>query len=79
VEPILLYGIEAWYPSYAYLQNYIERVKQYAARLTSKDFRAEYPSLLERLDWKPINQMVMERRATLLYHYVIGKEKIPET
>uniref|UniRef100_A0A914DJF2 Uncharacterized protein n=1 Tax=Acrobeloides nanus TaxID=290746 RepID=A0A914DJF2_9BILA len=78
LEPILLYGIddiEAWYPSYAYLQNYIERVKKYAARLTFNDFRAEYPSLLERLDWKSINQMVMERRATLLYHYVIGKRR----
>ena len=59
----MLYGIEAWYPSYAYLQNYIERVKKYAARLTIYDIRAEYPSLLERLDWKPISQMVMERRA----------------
>jgi hypothetical protein len=78
VEPILLYGIEAWYPSYAYLQNYIERVKKYAARLTSNDFRTEYPSLLERLDWKPISQVVMERRATLLYHYVTGRKKMPE-
>jgi hypothetical protein len=74
----LLYGIEAWYPSYAYLQNYIERVKKYATRLTFNDFRAEYPSLLEKLDWKPISQMIMKRRATLLYHYVTERNKMPE-
>uniref|UniRef100_A0A914DJD4 Reverse transcriptase domain-containing protein n=1 Tax=Acrobeloides nanus TaxID=290746 RepID=A0A914DJD4_9BILA len=44
----------------------IKRVKKYAAKLI---FSA-YTALLEQLEWKPISQMVMERRAIYVWNHV---------
>uniref|UniRef100_A0A914BUB2 Uncharacterized protein n=1 Tax=Acrobeloides nanus TaxID=290746 RepID=A0A914BUB2_9BILA len=38
VEPMLTYAIEAWYPFQVVLQNAIERVQKFAARLCTNDF-----------------------------------------
>uniref|UniRef100_A0A914DDF5 Uncharacterized protein n=1 Tax=Acrobeloides nanus TaxID=290746 RepID=A0A914DDF5_9BILA len=46
-------AIEAWYPSQVVLQNSIERVKKFVAKLITNDFKFPYPTLLEKVDWKP--------------------------
>uniref|UniRef100_A0A914E1Y7 Uncharacterized protein n=1 Tax=Acrobeloides nanus TaxID=290746 RepID=A0A914E1Y7_9BILA len=38
VEPMLTYAIEAYYPSQVVLQNTIERVQKFAAKLCTNDF-----------------------------------------
>uniref|UniRef100_A0A914CWK3 Reverse transcriptase domain-containing protein n=1 Tax=Acrobeloides nanus TaxID=290746 RepID=A0A914CWK3_9BILA len=84
VEPIILYAAEAWYPSQVVLQNFIERVKKFAAKLCSNDFESPYETLVENLKWKPIAQVVMEKRAVCAHrvlrphNYVYGRRTLPE-
>uniref|UniRef100_A0A914EDZ0 Uncharacterized protein n=1 Tax=Acrobeloides nanus TaxID=290746 RepID=A0A914EDZ0_9BILA len=56
-------------PSQVVLQNSIERVKKFAAKLTTNDFNSPYPTLLEKLNWKPINQMTMKKRVIIVHNY----------
>jgi hypothetical protein len=68
----MMYAVEAWYPSQFVLQNSIERVKKFAAKLVANDFKSPYPVLLEKLNWKSVSQMVMEKRAVAVHNYVQG-------
>uniref|UniRef100_A0A914C3N3 Reverse transcriptase domain-containing protein n=1 Tax=Acrobeloides nanus TaxID=290746 RepID=A0A914C3N3_9BILA len=77
VEPIMNYAIETWYPSQVHLQTSVERVKRYAARLTTNNFTASYQDHLKTLNWKPICQLATERRATLMFKYHYGMREIP--
>ena len=61
VEPMLTYAIEAWYSSRVVLQNTIERVQKFAAKLYINYFIFSYLALLEKLQWKPVNQVEMEK------------------
>uniref|UniRef100_A0A914DT44 Transposase n=1 Tax=Acrobeloides nanus TaxID=290746 RepID=A0A914DT44_9BILA len=74
----MLYTIEAWYPSQYVLQNSIERIKKFAAKLCANDFTASYPQLLEKLNWKPVNQLVMEKRALAMHHFTRGHRNLPD-
>uniref|UniRef100_A0A914D1Z8 Reverse transcriptase domain-containing protein n=1 Tax=Acrobeloides nanus TaxID=290746 RepID=A0A914D1Z8_9BILA len=80
IEPILTYAMEAWYPSQAVLQNSIERVKKFAARLATNDLRysIRYISLLDNLNWISLSQLAMEKRAVLAHHYANGRRQIPD-
>lgn len=80
IEPILTYALEAWYPSQAYLQNSVERVKKFAARLATNDFNqsTSYETLLQRLNWKPISHIAMERRAILIFKHVKERNQMPD-
>jgi hypothetical protein len=75
----MTYAIEAWYPSQVVLQNSIERVKKFAAKLTTNNFKSPYPTLLEKVDWKPISRITVERRrAVIVYNYVQGRRTLPD-
>ena len=74
----MLYAIEAWYPSQYVLQNSIERIKKFAAKLCANDFTASYPQLLEKLNWKPVSQLVMEKRALAMHHFTRGHRNLPD-
>uniref|UniRef100_A0A914DHS4 Uncharacterized protein n=1 Tax=Acrobeloides nanus TaxID=290746 RepID=A0A914DHS4_9BILA len=72
--------MEAWYPSQAVLQNSIERVKKFAARFATNDFRfsTHYTSLLDNLNWIPLSRLAMEKRAVLAHHYANGRRQISD-
>jgi len=78
VEPIIGYAIESWYPSQVVLQNKIERVKKYAAKLVANNFTKPYADLLEKLNWKSLSQTVMEKRAILTHAYVNERKRMPD-
>uniref|UniRef100_A0A914EPN5 Uncharacterized protein n=1 Tax=Acrobeloides nanus TaxID=290746 RepID=A0A914EPN5_9BILA len=78
IEPSLLFAIEAWCSSQHILQNSIERVKKFAVKLCGNDFTASYTHLLERLSWKSIIQIAMEKRALAMHHFIRGYQNLPE-
>jgi len=78
IEPLLTYAIEAWYPSQVVLQNSLERVKKYAAKLTANNFEKPYKELLQKLNWKPLCKVATERRAILVHSYVHAHRSLPE-
>jgi hypothetical protein len=41
VFPSLFYGIEVWFPHTCHLQNQLEKVNKFAARLILNDFSSE--------------------------------------
>jgi hypothetical protein len=49
VEHMLMYAIEAWYPFQVVLQNTIEKVQKFAAKLCTNGFTFLYLALLEKL------------------------------
>jgi hypothetical protein len=49
IEPMMMYAIEAWYPSQKTLQNSVERVQKFAAKLCFNNFNFPYPMVLEKL------------------------------
>ena len=61
IEPMLTYAIESWYPSEHGLQDKLERVKKFAAKLSTNDFTSPYTTLLRKLGWKPVCQIAMKR------------------
>jgi hypothetical protein len=65
IEPIVTYSLESWYPHQVTLQNNVERIKKFAAKLVTNNFTASYNTLLEKLNWKPLSQLVMEKRLQL--------------
>jgi hypothetical protein len=76
IEPSLLFAIEACYPSQHFLQNFIERVKKFAAKLCANDFTASYAHLLDRFN--SISQIAMEKRALAMHHFTRGHRNLPE-
>jgi hypothetical protein len=76
--PILTYAVESWYPAATYFQKSIERIKKYAAKLSTNDFSSTYTALLEQLEWKPISQVAMERRVTYVCNHVKGRLPLPD-
>src|SRR3569623_415797 len=71
--------MEAWYPFQVALQNSTERVKKFAARLATNDFcfSTHHTSHLDNLNWVPLSQFAMEKRAVLAHHYANGRQQIP--
>jgi hypothetical protein len=78
IEPIMCYSIESWYPSQVVLQNSIERVKKYAAKLTLNNFTMDYQKMLKKLNWKPLSRMMIEKRAIIMHHYIHGPRTLPD-
>uniref|UniRef100_A0A914C3G3 Uncharacterized protein n=1 Tax=Acrobeloides nanus TaxID=290746 RepID=A0A914C3G3_9BILA len=78
IEPMISYSLESWYPSQITLQNKIERVKKFAAKLVTNNFTTAYKTLLEKLNWKPLSQLAMEKRLQLAHHHVHGARSIPD-
>jgi hypothetical protein len=52
--------------------------EKFAAKLCTNDFTSPYTTLLDKLKWKPISQIVMERRATTMHTYVYHRKQLPE-
>jgi hypothetical protein len=47
-------------------------------KLTTYDFNSPYPMLLEKLNWKPISQMTMDKRAIIVHNYIHGRRTLPD-
>jgi hypothetical protein len=77
VEPMLTYAIETWYPSQVVLQNTIERAQKFAAKLFINDFTSSYLALLEKLQWKLVNQVAMKKHALTMHKSSLGYRKLP--
>ena len=78
IEPVLLYGMDACYPSQVGLQNQLERTHRFAARLASNDFSSEYVGVLRKLGWSSMQQMAVERSLTLCWSLVRKRRVLPE-
>jgi hypothetical protein len=80
VMPVLLYGIEVWYPPNTGHQIQIEKSQKFALRLITNDFKQEttYSNLLSRLKWTPIYRVVAERRLLNIKRYIDGLRYIPD-
>jgi hypothetical protein len=78
IEMMLLYAVDAWYPSHIGLQNSVEKFKKSASKLCANDFISDYDSLLIKLGWKTIGRTAMERRATQAFKYVKGITLMPD-
>jgi hypothetical protein len=74
VFPSLFYGIKVWFPHTFHLQNQIEKVNKFAARLILNDFSSEstYEVLLSKLGWNSISRLVTVRRLITLKKYMDG-------
>jgi hypothetical protein len=79
VFPLFLYAIEVWFPPTMKEKQRLERMIKFAARLALNDFSSNvtYLQLLEKLKWKSVSQMVMERRLLTLKKYLDGTRHIP--
>jgi hypothetical protein len=73
----MTYSLESWYPHQVTLQNKVEQIKKFAAKLVTNNFIASYNTLLEKLNWKPLSQLAMEKRLQLAHHYVHGTRTFP--
>ena len=79
IEPIITYAIEAWYPSQVILQNSIERVNKFAAKLHYKRLQFAIPNALVKAELeKPISQTTLEKRAIIVHNYVHGSRTLPD-
>ena len=75
--PALLYGQEACFPAAEKHRMLVERAHSFAARLVSNDFKSDRDAVLNKLDWKPICQIVTEQRLLLMRKYVDGRRILP--
>jgi hypothetical protein len=55
----------------------VEQIKKFATKLVIKNFIASYNALLEKLNWKPLSQLAIEKRLQLAHHYVHGARNLP--
>jgi hypothetical protein len=79
--PMLLYAVEVWHPPGKNSKVYVEKLQKFAARIVTNDFQRDvtYESLLQKLAWKPIYMLVMERRLMMMKSYMDGKRPFPES
>ena len=77
IESFLLYGMDSCYPSQVGLQNSLERTHRLAARLAANDFRSDYSTVLDKLHWKRLQELALERSLTLCWSYVHGQRHLP--
>uniref|UniRef100_A0A914C308 Endonuclease n=1 Tax=Acrobeloides nanus TaxID=290746 RepID=A0A914C308_9BILA len=46
------------------------------AKLTTNDFATPYSNLLEKMGWKSVSQMAMEKRAVIVNNYMKGNQRL---
>jgi hypothetical protein len=80
VIPAIFYALEVWYPPNVKQQLKIERVQKFAGRILLNNFNHQlsYEEILDKLSWRPIFQMVAERRLLNMKKYMMALRYIPD-
>jgi hypothetical protein len=76
--PIMLYGIETWFPPDLGKQKQVAKVQKYAARLVTNNFlhSTSYEDLLQQVGWQKIHYLVATRRLLTVKKYISGERHI---
>ena len=78
IRPIMTYGLAAYYPSAAYLQNRLTRVDKTAAHIiTNKFTQGIGDDLVRELQWPTIAQLAHVERVSHFWQYVNGIKRTP--
>ncbi len=77
ILPIFLHALPFACPVLVHHWDLLEKTNRLACRLIANDYRSSYQQLLDKLHWKPIARLEVERQLLMMFKYSKAERHFP--